>query len=126
LINNLKLKLKINKNMVVYIFLLITIFPSIIWIFLDQSVFPWDQSWYGQVSVELFYRLTHSPLEWFKQMIYAFGSKAPGIAWLGQFFVPIGQLIGSIDIGLLLSIVATQFIVLLLIYHIVLKLTDSR
>jgi hypothetical protein len=122
--NNLTLKIK--KNIIIYIVIFITIFPSIIWIFLDQSVFPWDQAWYGKVSIELFYRLTHSPLNWGKDMISALGIKAPGIAWLGQFFVPIGQLVGSIDIGLLLSIIATQFSILLLIYHTIFKLTDSR
>jgi len=120
------LTLKNNKTVLVYIFLLTTIFPSLIWISLDDRVFPWDQAWYGQVSVELFYKLVHSRHEWRDAMLSAFGIKAPGIAWLGQFFVPIGQLIGSIDTGLLLSIVTTQFIVLLLIYHIILKLTNSR
>lgn len=109
-----------------YLILLIFTFPNIVWITLDQRVWPWDQAWYGQVSVELFYRLTHSRSGWIQEMISAFGSKAPGTAWLGQFFVPLGQLIGSIDTGLLVSIVVTQLIVWLLIYHTILKLTDSN
>lgn len=109
-----------------YLILLSFTIPNIVWITLDQRVWPWDQAWYGQVSVELFYRLIHSRSGWFQEMISAFGTKAPGTAWLGQFFVPIGQIIGSIDTGLLLSIVATQFILWLLIYHTILKLTDSR
>ena len=28
-----------------------TIFPNIIWIFLDKSVFPWDQAWYAEISM---------------------------------------------------------------------------
>jgi hypothetical protein len=115
-----------NKNIFAYTILLITVFPNIIWIFLDKSVFPWDQAWYGQVSVELFYHLTHSPIDWVREMISAFGAKAPGIAWVGQFFVPIGQLINSVDIGLLLSILVTQSITLFIVYHIILRLTDSR
>ena len=109
-----------------YLILLIYSIPNIVWIALDQRVWPWDQAWYGQVSVELFYRLIHSRSGWFQEMISAFGTKAPGTAWLGQFFVPIGQIIGSMDTGLLVSIVATQFILWLLIYHTILKLTDSR
>ncbi len=120
--------IQLNKlnNFYPYLVLFLFISPSIVWIILDQRVFPWDQAWYGQVSVELFYRLIHTPLDWFKDMISAFGIKAPGVAWLGQFFVPLGQLIGSIEIGLLLSIIVTQFSVLLLIYPIILKLTNSR
>lgn len=121
---NISIK-KINRNVLIYTFLFVIVSPSLIWIFLDQSVFPWDQSWYGQLSVELFHSLIHSPLQWVKELISAFGSKAPGIAWLGEFFVPIGQLIGSIDIGLLLSIISTQFCTLLLIYRIVFKLTNN-
>ncbi|WP_434687174.1 hypothetical protein [Pseudanabaena minima] len=113
------------SNLYVYLVLFLSIVPSIIWVALDQRVWPWDQAWYGQVSVELFYRLTHSPLEWFQDMISAFGIKAPAVSWIGQFFVPFGQTISSIEFGLLLSILLTQFIVLLLIYHTILKLTDS-
>lgn len=47
----------------------------------------------------------------------AFGSKAPGIAWVGQWFVPIGQGFGSIELGLLLSIIIVQFGTLLLMYE---------
>ncbi len=48
----------------------------------------------------------------------AFGTKAPGVAWLGEFFVPLGQAFGSIEFGLLLSVLATQFATLVLIYRI--------
>ena len=114
------------RNLSAYSILFLLIVPSIIWAALDQRVWPWDQAWYAQVSVELFYRLTHSPLEWFKDMAAAFGTKAPPLSWFGQLFVPVGQFIGSIEVGLLLSIVLTQFIVLLIIFHIVLDLTSSR
>jgi len=116
---------KLN-DLYVYLILLLSIVPSIIWAALDQRVWPWDQAWYAQVSVELFYRLTHSPLEWVRDMIAAFGIKAPAVSWLGQLFVPLGQIIGSIEFGLLLSILLTQFIVLLLIFQIILELTNSR
>lgn len=71
------LTLKNNKTVLVYIFLLTTIFPSLIWISLDDRVFPWDQAWYGQVSIELFYKLAHSRHEWFDAMLSAFASKPP-------------------------------------------------
>ncbi|MBD2315408.1 hypothetical protein [Phormidium tenue] len=116
---------KLN-NLYSYLLLFLFVSPSILWISLDQRVWPWDQAWYGQVSVELFYKLTHSPISWAKDMISAFGIKAPGTAWLGQLFVPIGNLIGSIEIGLLASTVLTQFCSLVLIYQIVSKLTSSR
>jgi 4-amino-4-deoxy-L-arabinose transferase-like glycosyltransferase len=51
-------------------------------------------------------------------MLHAFGTKAPGVAWIGQFFVPIGQLFNSIEFGLLLFIIITQIATLILTYRI--------
>ena len=51
-------------------------------------------------------------------MVNAFGFKTPGIAWLGQFFVPLGQLVGSVEFGLLLSILTVQFGTLILTFKV--------
>ena len=92
--------------------------PSLYWVTHDRSVWPWDQAWYGEVSVDLWYTLLHQPGQWGVEMLQAFRSKAPGVAWVGQFFVPVGQFIGSIETGLLFSIVLTQFGTLILAYEI--------
>jgi hypothetical protein len=109
-----------------YLGLLLLIAPSLVWIFLDRHVWPYDQAWYGQVSVELFHRLIHSRQEWREAMVSAFGIKAPGVAWFGQLFVPIGTLIGSIDTGLLLSTLTTQFLTLVLIFKSVQELSQKK
>lgn len=109
-----------------YLALTLAIGPSLIWVMLDQRVWPWDQAWYGQVSVELFYKLISSPLDWVGAMLGAFGTKAPGVSWLGQFFVPFGVAIGSIDRGLLLSILATQLLTLILIFKSVKELSGGK
>jgi hypothetical protein len=44
------------------------------------------------------------------------GAQAPGIAWLGQFFVPLGDILGSTEKGLLLYISLIQFLVLILVF----------
>jgi hypothetical protein len=95
--------------------LFIAILPNLVWITTDQAAWPWDQAWYAKASVDLFFTLLYVPSEWIPMMLRLFGRQAPGIAWAGQFFVPIGMLVGSIDIGLMLSIVATQAITLLLV-----------
>lgn len=94
--------------------------PSIVWIFLDNHVWPWDQAWYGEISVNLYYNLTRNISEWPQAMMTAFGIKAPAIAWFGQFFVPLARVFGSIDRSLLIFVVATQFLTLVLIYKILL------
>lgn len=92
--------------------------PAVFWIAVDKTVWPWDPAWYGEVSVELWYTLVHDPLRWPRLMLQAFGTKAPGTAWIGQFFVPFGQLLGSIELGLLLSILLVQCGTLILAYRI--------
>jgi glycosyltransferase involved in cell wall biosynthesis len=112
------------KNYYLGIFLLIV--PSIVWVVADNSVWPWDTAWYGEISVDLYYKLTHSLSDWWQLMTHAFGTKAPGIAWLGQFFVPFAKITGSIDRALMIPIMLAQFFSLLLIYKIVLSLTKKQ
>lgn len=114
------------RRLLIYLCLLLAVLPSLVWISLDQRVWPWDQAWYGQVSVELFHTLIHSPQQWIMAMLAAFGTKAPGVAWIGQFFVPLGALIQSIDTGLLLSVVTTQFLTLLLTFKSIEALTKGK
>lgn len=82
--------------------------PSIVWVSLDRSVWPWDPAWYGQVTVELWAKLRLDPGGWPSAMSAAFGAKPPAVAWLGQFFVPLGRTIGDQEIAMLLSVVACQ------------------
>ena len=106
---------KVSK-LLLYLVPTIAISPSLVWVAIDKSVWPWDQAWYGRLSVELFYTLVRSPWKW---VIMTVGphAKAPGIFWIGQFFVPLGHLLPSIDIALLVSILTTQALVLILMYR---------
>jgi hypothetical protein len=92
--------------------------PSVCWIIQDHSVWPWDQAWYAEVSTNLWFTFIHHPDHWWLEMVRALGIKAPGIAWLGEWFVPIGRMLGSIELGLLLSIILVQFWTLSLMYQI--------
>jgi hypothetical protein len=105
-----------------YVLLFSLIIPTIIWDSINKSIWKWDQSWYGEVSISLYYNATHSFSNWLPSMLNAFGIKAPGIAWLAQFFVPIGYYIGF-DRGLLLLIVITDLLILFFSYKINLLIT---
>jgi hypothetical protein len=100
-----------------YVVPTVVISPSLIWIAFDRSVWTWDPSLFGRISVELFFGLIYTPTGWINEMLHAVGGKAPGVSWFGQFFVPLGYILGSIDIGLLLSIWITQAITLILFYR---------
>ncbi len=101
--------------LLLWLVVLAAVFPNIVWAFADRTAWPWDEAWYGKTSVDLFYTLVYSPSEWIPAMMGALGRAAPGIAWVGQFFVPIGRMARSIDAGLLLSVVSAQAIALYLV-----------
>ncbi len=92
--------------------------PSLHWLWRDVAVWPWDPAYYGMESVDLWHALTHDFSAWPAQMINAFGAKAPGIAWFGQFFVLIGGALGkTVEFGLLLSVLLVQAASLILTYR---------
>ncbi len=103
-----------------------TIAPSLIWIALDKSVWTWDPALYGKNSVELFFNLIYAPLDWISQMLDVLPGAAPGVSWFGQFFVPLGYLLGSIDVGLLLSIWVTQALTLMMMYGSIWELSSHN
>ena len=101
-----------------YLMMAVLLTPSFIWISRDHSVWPWDQAWYGEVSVDLWFWLRHSLERWWGEMINGLYLKPPGIVWLGQFFVPFRGIFGSVEAALLFSILMTQFVVLALLFKI--------
>jgi hypothetical protein len=107
------------------LFSAIALIPSFLWAVRDRRVWPWDQAWYGEVSVDLWYTFTHAPRMWAGLMLTAFGMKAPGSAWLGQFFVPFRGAFGSMETTLLFSVLLTQLAVLVLIYWISVNLAPN-
>ena len=115
------------KDMWVYLLIAVLLTPSVVWVARDHAVWPWDPSWYGEVSVDLWFLLGHSIRGWCGLMASGLYMKPPGIVWLGQFFVPLGQIAGSIEAGLLLSVLCTQFGLLLIIFKIGQQIVpDSR
>jgi hypothetical protein len=109
-----------------YVLSVLLVLPSLYWVVKDKAVWPWDQAWYGEVSVDLWYLLNRHPGQWPAAMLNAFGSKSPGVAWFGQFFVPLGQAVGSVEFGLMLSLLVAHFGTLLLMYRIGLKLSSDN
>jgi hypothetical protein len=107
------------KRNIPWLVALLSLCPSLVWIFADRRVWPFDQAWYGEVTVELFYTLLRQPSEWPHAMVVAIGQKPPLLSWIGQFFVPVGILLGSIDASLLLSVLLTQFLTLVLVLKVV-------
>jgi hypothetical protein len=79
-------------------------------------VWPWDQAWYGELSTDLWHHLTHAPVLWARTMLTGPNLKPPGLVWLGQLFVPLRAILGSVESGLLYSVLLTQAVLLYLIF----------
>src|SRR4051812_23551785 len=96
------MRLKIAESMLVCSLILLLLIPSIVWIGLDQHVWPWDQAWYGEVTIDV-WRARHLGMEtWLQAMLHAIGAKPPLMTWAGQFFIPLSHLTGDIESALLL------------------------
>jgi hypothetical protein len=103
----------------------LAIVPALVWIGLDAAIWPWDPSWYGQVSFDLWASFRSDPGSWVRELGKAFGSKAPWIAWFGEFFVPLTRIGTSGTDALTVSIALVQGTSVALVYLAVRRLTRS-
>ena len=117
---------KAFENAVVAAVIVLLLAPSAVWIARDHSVWPWDQAWYGQVATDLWFAATHSLRAWQITMLHAIDMKPPAITWIGQFFVPLRSVLGSVENALLLSILVTQGALLWTIFKIGEAVSRSR
>lgn len=112
--NSEKLK-SILAKLAIPSFCALLLVPSLIQVLSTTPIWPWDQSFYGTMSINSWLRLITQPQFYFYDFSKIASTHAPGIALVGQFFVPIGMALKSIDHGLLLSIILEMFVCLMLI-----------
>jgi len=98
-----------------YLLIALLFVPSFFWIAQDYRVWPWDQAWYGEVSVDLWYWLSHSLYRWFATMADGLDLKPPLLVWIGQLFISLNRISGSSERSLLMFIVMTQFVLLVIV-----------
>lgn len=97
--------------------------PSVVWILADNAVWPWDQAWYGQVSADLFDALVMQPDRWPALFSHAFAIKAPGIAWIAEFLIPVARAIGAVNPVLLCVPLIASLLTLWLTFDALLTIT---
>lgn len=105
---------------------LLTISPSLVWIMLDTSAWGGDQTQYGRAAIELYRTLAETPGQWVSRLLDVFPSKPNGLIWAGQFFVPLGLAIGSIDVALLLAVAMVQAVTLVVMYRAIWEVTPGN
>ena len=72
------------------------VLPNLTWMVLSRALWSYDAAEYGTVAMELHSTLIRNPSQWLSGLFDSFTHKAPLIFWVGQFFVPLGRLLGSI------------------------------
>lgn len=93
------------------------VLPNLVWMSLSRALWGYDAAEYGSVAMELSNALTRGPLQWVRALFTTYTHKAPLIGWAGQFFVPVGRLLGSVPIGLDLMMAAAQYVSLVLAWR---------
>ena len=49
------------RRLVPVLVAVVLVLPSVVWIAIDRSIWPWDPSWYGEVSIDLWATLRTDP-----------------------------------------------------------------
>jgi hypothetical protein len=98
-----------------FVLLVSLVIPGVFRIALNRAPFSGDESQYARASVELFRKLRSSPSGWPQLLMTISPYKPSALVWIGQFFVPLGSSVGSIDRGLLLCTLCIQTLTLALL-----------
>ncbi|HEX8168891.1 MAG TPA: hypothetical protein VF601_24270 [Beijerinckiaceae bacterium] len=101
------------------------LFPSVIWIFKEQMVWPWDQAWYAEVALGLAHAAGEGPVAWLQAMLHLPSFKAPLLQWLAQASTGLAGMLGSYERSFLLLNVALNAATLALVFSAVLRLHGS-
>lgn len=105
-----------SSRVFVFGFCLILVLPTLIWIAADHSIWYGDPGGYALMSIGLYRNMTSNFANWKFGLLNNY--KAPMIIWLGEFFVPLAKLTGSISFSLLLLPLTSLFITLMLTFRI--------
>ena len=100
-------KIKFNQLLILSIF--IFSLPHLFFVFVNQSVWPWDQAWYGEETYRAWNTLWTQPFGYFHYLIHQFGFKAPLVSWIGQFWVPLAKTVGNPHV-ILISIIGIAMV----------------
>jgi hypothetical protein len=90
--------------------------PSVLWIFRDLRVWPWDQAYYAELTLKIHYAMAHGPLAAFRAFLTVPDSRPPLLPWLAQATTPLIGLLGGPERAFLLTNIAAGAVTLWLVY----------
>lgn len=99
-----------------YVLIFLMVLPNLVWILIDRSLWTSDAAMYGLSTLKVHYALVEGHVDWWPVML-SISPKPPILPWLGQFFVPLGRTLGSVDSSLLLIPFLAQVLTLFATYR---------
>jgi hypothetical protein len=66
------------------LFAIVLLAPSVVWIFRDLRVWPWDRAYYAELTLKIYDAMVHGPLAGLKALLTVPDSRAPLLPWLAQ------------------------------------------
>jgi hypothetical protein len=113
------------RTAVVLALLFLMTLPNLVWILLDRGMWVSDAALYGLSAVKLHQSVTHGLSGWFEEAL-SVAPKPPILAWMGQFLVPVGRLMGNVDGALLLINFLFQLLALLFLFGALMEYCDDE
>jgi hypothetical protein len=104
------------KSAAAPLFAIVLLAPSVVWIFRDLRVWPWDQAYYAELTLKIHYAMEHGAFAALKAFLTVPDSRAPLLPWLAQATTPLIWLLGSPERALLLTNIAAGAVTLRLVY----------
>ena len=99
-----------------YLAAAILLLPSVVWIFRDARVWPWDHAYYATLALQIRSLLHDGVPAWLSAFLTVPDSRAPLLPWLAQAAIPLTRILGDPERALLLTNAATGAITLVLLY----------
>jgi hypothetical protein len=105
-----------DSGVVVAITIALLLFPSLMWNFEAQYVWPWDQAYYAELSLKIYHSADKGLWTWLQSLLVIPDSRAPLLVWLAQLTMPFIDILGSPERALLLTNLVTGAVTLWLVF----------
>lgn len=112
---------QLSAKSAVALFAIALLAPSVIWIFRDLRVWPWDQAYYAELTLKIHYAMEHGPIAGLKAFLTVPDSRPPLLPWLAQAAAPLIGLLGAPERPFLLTNIAAGAVTLWLVYSATLR-----
>jgi hypothetical protein len=93
---------RLHPRLLFGILVLLLVAPSVVWVLRDASVWTWDPAMYALFALRNARSLIEAPSQWYTNLMTP-AATGPMLVWLAQLLVPLGQALGRVETGMLLT-----------------------